>query len=267
MAAAAQAGRQRRITHVEVFASPPARVAVGKGTAARIRLADTGKTLDARPGESLLETLERYGYKPEFSCRAGACGTCALRKLSGKTRGDEGGPLTGRERSSGYVLGCVAQPVGDVTLASAGGKGARAPIAARARNSSAKTALRVALVAATATVFFNVWGMTNHAVSASGSTNSSSSSSSSSAGSSNSSNSIELVQLVGQQWIVRTPRLRTIRPAAAQGCPEMATDGDISANTEERRVSVTRSGRPMATDVSVLIAAYPDQIEQSERGR
>ena len=131
MAAAAQAGVPAQFTHVEAFASPPARVAVGKGTAARIRLADTGKTLDARPGESLLETLERYGYKPEFSCRAGACGTCALRKLSGKTRGDEGGPLTGRERSSGYVLGCVAQPVGDVTLASAGGKGARAPIAAR----------------------------------------------------------------------------------------------------------------------------------------
>ena len=43
----------------------------------------------------------------------------------------------------------------------------------------------------------------------------------------------------------------------------MATDGDIPANAEERRVSVTRSGRPMATDVSVLIAAYPDQIDEA----
>jgi 3-ketosteroid 9alpha-monooxygenase subunit B len=177
VAAAAQAGVPAAHTHVEVFASPPQRAAIGKGTAARIRLADSGKTLDARPGESLLETLERYGYKPEFSCRAGACGTCALRKLSGKTRGDEGGPLTGHERSSGYVLACVAQPVGDVTLASGSGKGARTAIAARGRHAGGKTALRVALVAATATVFFNVWGMTNHSVSASSASSSSSSSS------------------------------------------------------------------------------------------
>ncbi len=189
VAAAAQAGVPAAYTHVEAFASPPRRVVAGKGTAARIRLADTGKTLDARPGESLLETLERYGYRPEFSCRAGACGTCALRKLSGKTRGDEGGPLTGRERSSGYVLSCVAQPLGDVTLASAGGKGGRAPIAARERHSGGKTALRVALVAATATVFFNVWGMTNHSVSASSASSSTSSSTSSSSSSSNTSNS------------------------------------------------------------------------------
>lgn len=193
VAEAERAGVPAQFTHVEAFASPSLRTAVGKGTAARIRLADTGRTLDARPGESLLETLERYGYRPEFSCRAGACGTCALRKLSGKTRGDEGGPLTGRERSSGYVLACVAQPAGDVTLASAGGKGAHAPIAARERHASARTALRVALVAATATVFINVWGMTSHNVSASGSSSSSNSSSSSSSsgsfGSSSSSSS------------------------------------------------------------------------------
>lgn len=39
----------------------------------------------------------------------------------------------------------------------------------------------------------------------------------------------------------------------------MEMDGDIPVNVEERRILVTRSGRPMATDVSVLIAAYPDQ--------
>jgi 3-ketosteroid 9alpha-monooxygenase subunit B len=189
MAAAAQAGVPAQFTHVEAFASPPKRVIAGKGTSARIRLADSGKILDARPGESLLETLERYGYKPEFSCRAGACGTCALRKLSGKTRGDESGPLTGRERSSGYVLACVAQPVSDVTLASADGAGGLAPIAARERRSGARTTLRVALVAATATMFFTVWGMTNHNVSASSASSTSGSSNSSSSNSSNSSDS------------------------------------------------------------------------------
>jgi ferredoxin-NADP reductase len=184
--AAPRAGVPAQHTHVEVFVSPTQRRPAGKGVAAHIRLADSGKVLDARPSETLLETLERYGYKPEFSCRAGACGTCALRKLSGKTRGDENGALTGRERSSGYVLACSALPVGDVTLASATNKSAP-QVAARGRNTSAKTALRVALVAATTTVFFGAWNMTNHAVSASNSSNSSSSSSSSGSSSASSS--------------------------------------------------------------------------------
>ncbi len=46
----------------------------------------------------------------------------------------------------------------------------------------------------------------------------------------------------------------------------MATNGNNTrdaADTEERRIVVSRSGRPMATDVSVLIAAYPDQVDEA----
>ncbi|HEX9035457.1 MAG TPA: 2Fe-2S iron-sulfur cluster-binding protein [Ktedonobacterales bacterium] len=188
VAAAAQAGVPVARTRMEVFSSPAPRVVGGKGVAARIRLADSGRTLDARPGETLLETLERYGYKPEFSCRAGACGTCALRKLSGRTRGDEQSALSPRERSSGYVLACVAQPVGDITLATADGTAAPA-IAARSRHTAGKRTLRVALVGATAALFIGAWNMTNHSVSASSATTSSSSSSSSSSSDSTSSGS------------------------------------------------------------------------------
>lgn len=184
--AARRAGVSAGRTHVEVFTSPAPHVAATGGVAARIRLADSGKTLDTRAGETLLETLERYGYKPEFSCRAGACGTCALRKLAGKTRGDETGALSGRERSSGYVLACSARPVGDVTLASARGKDSP-PVAVRGRHQRGKRALRVAMVAATAAVVLGAWSMTDHNVSAA--TSGSSATSSGSSGSSGSSES------------------------------------------------------------------------------
>jgi thiamine biosynthesis lipoprotein len=43
----------------------------------------------------------------------------------------------------------------------------------------------------------------------------------------------------------------------------MGIDENNATDAEERRILVTRSGRPMATDVSVLIAAYPDQVNEA----
>ncbi|HEV2236152.1 MAG TPA: 2Fe-2S iron-sulfur cluster-binding protein, partial [Ktedonobacterales bacterium] len=115
--------------HVETFASPAAperSSAPATGATARVRLANSGAVLAARPGETLLETLERHGYQPEFNCRAGACGTCALRLVAGQVRGGDGGGLTAAERQAGMVLACVAHPLGEVTLATAG-----SPVVAR----------------------------------------------------------------------------------------------------------------------------------------
>ena len=91
---------------------------MGRG---RVRLADRNAVLEARPGETLLEVLERNGYHPQFSCRVGSCGTCKLRRVSGQVREvAEVDPsvLSPQERAQGYVLSCVSQPVGEVTLAS-----------------------------------------------------------------------------------------------------------------------------------------------------
>ena len=43
----------------------------------------------------------------------------------------------------------------------------------------------------------------------------------------------------------------------------MAAPEDSPVASGEPRILVSRSGRPMATDVSVLIAAYPDQVEEA----
>ena len=206
-AAATRHGVPATHLHAEVFASPSVRRATRSahaGKTARIRLADSGAVLNAQPGETLLETLERSGYRPDFSCRAGACATCRLKVLSGSVcASGENSALTPNERAQGYVLSCVAEPEGDLTLATAGRRvaapraastgGARRPTAAA--RLAARRGLRASLAAATIGLFAGMWGLTHtssataSAVSSSGSSSNGSSSSSSSSGSDDSSNS------------------------------------------------------------------------------
>ena len=195
-AEAARLGIPEARLHAEVFASPAAcTVPAAKTSAAvNVRLADSGAVLATQPGETLLETLERCGYRPDFSCRAGACGTCRLRLVAGEVRGGQGesGALTPAERAQGHILSCVAQPRGDVILASAGlpvatplaggAKGPRTASWPRARKR-----LRLSLAAAALAVFGTMYGLTSHKIASTASTTTSSSSSSTKGSSSSSS--------------------------------------------------------------------------------
>ena len=136
---------------------------------ARLRLADSGTTLDVRAGETLLAALERQGYYPDASCRVGACGTCRIRLLAGDVEmdGADTSGLTADERAAGYVLTCVARPVGNVTLAT-GGRSRAAAIGAdrgttvrAAPHVTGKTALRIGMVAASLALFGGTWSLTN----------------------------------------------------------------------------------------------------------
>ncbi len=188
-AALARRGVAQAQIHAEMFSSPrtpamaPVTGAVPTLTAssslssavpggeraavAQIRLADEDRMLAVRPGETLLEALERHGYRPDFSCRAGACGTCRLRLLAGRVS-QAGDALSARERAQGYVLSCVAQPVGDVTLASAGsaavavgaGTATGAPRQPAARRVSRRV-LRWTLAAAAVALFVQTWTVTS----------------------------------------------------------------------------------------------------------
>jgi len=63
--------------------------------------------------ESLLELAEAQGLTPEFECRAGICGTCACRKLSGDIAYTEDLIDSPEE---GKVFLCCSVPEGDITL-------------------------------------------------------------------------------------------------------------------------------------------------------
>ena len=166
--------------HVEVFDDEGAARVVGTRTAAasgpvvaRVRLAglagaDTGAgALDARRGETLLDALERQGYAPEVSCRAGDCGVCRLRLLSGSVH-DPGTALTRAERAAGYILPCVARPDGDLMLVPDGLFALDIPdgVGGRRSRRSSKRLLRVGSAAAAVALFTGAWTLTNHKVAA-----------------------------------------------------------------------------------------------------
>ncbi len=165
--------------HAEIFVSQAARAGsasgrVGSGALAgakgnlKLTVQETGAALNASPNETLLEALERQGYRPEFSCRAGACGACKLRVLAGRVS-PVGEALSAAEKRAGYVLSCVARPQGDVTIASGG----RAPAggvlvgavpgsgAGRSRRETIMR-LRAATVLAVGGLVFGAWSLTNH---------------------------------------------------------------------------------------------------------
>ncbi len=165
--------------HAEVFVPQEARPqeretartspVISKGDRYLLRIEETGGVLEIGANETLLEALERQGYRPEWSCRAGACGACKLRVLSGQVE-PVGGALTARERQAGYVLGCVAKPLGDVILASGGRPPANvttggvvpAPGEAAAARRTAVRRVRVAAVLAVGGLLLGTWNLTNH---------------------------------------------------------------------------------------------------------
>jgi ferredoxin len=150
---------------------PTAAETAGSPEVSRVRLAESGVVLDAKHGETVIETLERYGYRPDFECRAGACGTCRLRLLAGEVHNGVTEALTPSERRAGYILACVAQPVGKITLAgveqpvaqSGHSPGIGARPSATSRRSTRK-ALRWAMAAAVLGLFFSLWDFTSHSL-------------------------------------------------------------------------------------------------------
>lgn len=163
--------------HAEIFAAQTARPGSASGgltqyaagpKVASLQIAETGAALDVRANETILAALERQGYRPDFSCRAGACGVCKLRVLSGQVN-PVGDALSAAERRAGYVLSCVAKPVGDITLASGGrapapgtAVAAAGPGAALARRRATTMQMRFAAVVAVGGLLFGSWNLTNH---------------------------------------------------------------------------------------------------------
>ena len=63
--------------------------------------------------ESLLSFAESHGLAPEFSCRAGVCGTCKTGLVEGEVSYFED-PLD--DPGARQVLICCARPKGDLVL-------------------------------------------------------------------------------------------------------------------------------------------------------
>ncbi len=77
----------------------------------KVRLMPSGTEIEVAQGESVLSALEKRGYALPNNCRAGACGECKCKVLSGEF--DQGFgldmALSQEDRSQGYGLMCMAK--------------------------------------------------------------------------------------------------------------------------------------------------------------
>ncbi len=84
----------------------------------RVRDRATGKTytLEVPEDRYILHNAEKQGVELPFSCRNGACTTCAVRVLSGEIYQPEAIGLSPNLRQKGYALLCVSYPRSDLEV-------------------------------------------------------------------------------------------------------------------------------------------------------
>ena len=83
----------------------------------KVRLEPSGLDFETDAGTTLLKAAEAAGIELPSSCRNGTCRTCICRRLSGETRHTIEWPgLSAEEKAEGWILPCVAQALGDLTL-------------------------------------------------------------------------------------------------------------------------------------------------------
>jgi ferredoxin len=80
------------------------------------RHTNTWHTSEVPENRYILHSLEAQGTELPFSCRNGACTTCAVRVISGDLYQPEAMGLSVQLQRQGYALLCVSYPRSDLVV-------------------------------------------------------------------------------------------------------------------------------------------------------